>query len=72
MNFVEDYARKWIKREKEEIDTLSEWAKAIRSLIQIRIGKLRRSMSTKSTSVFKDPEVAKHCPLLKTNILQFL
>ena len=34
---MEDYTRKWIKREKEEVDTLLEWVKAVRSLIQIRI-----------------------------------
>jgi hypothetical protein len=25
MDSVEDYARKWIKREQEKVDTLSEW-----------------------------------------------
>jgi len=30
MDSVEDYVRQWIKREKEEVDTLSEWVKAIR------------------------------------------
>ena len=25
MDTVEDYARKWIKREQEDIDSLSEW-----------------------------------------------
>ena len=43
MDAVEDYARKWTKREKEQLDTLLEWVKSVRSLIQIRIGKLRRS-----------------------------
>ena len=30
---------------------------AVRSLVQIRIVKLKRSMRTKATSVFKDPDV---------------
>jgi hypothetical protein len=34
---VEDYARLWTRREKEELYTLSEWVKSVRSLIQIRI-----------------------------------
>ena len=60
MDSVEDYARQWTKREKEDLDTLSEW-----SLIQIRIfNKLSGSMSTRSTSIFKDPNVAKHLSLL--------
>jgi hypothetical protein len=37
MDSVEDYARQWEKREKEDLDTLSEWVKSVRSLIQIII-----------------------------------
>ena len=59
MDAVEDYARKWIKREKEDIDSLSERLKAVRSLIVKRLIPLNRSMSANSTSVFKDPDVAK-------------
>ena len=61
MDSVEDYARQWANREKEDVDTLSEWVKSVRSLIQIMIKrKLSGSMSTRSTSIFKDPNVAKH------------
>jgi hypothetical protein len=60
MDSVEDYARQWAKREEEELDTLSEWVKAVRSLIQVRIHKLKRSMNTHAKSVFKDPSVARH------------
>jgi hypothetical protein len=42
----------------QEVETLSGWVKAVRQLIPIRIENFRRSMSTKSTSVFKDHEVA--------------
>ena len=34
---VEDYTRQWTKREKEDLDTLSEWVESVRSLIQIII-----------------------------------
>ena len=37
MDFVEDYTRQWAKREKEDLYTLSEWVKSVRSLMQIRI-----------------------------------
>ena len=47
----------WEKCEKEDIDTLSEWMKSVRSLIQMRIKKLNGPMSTPSTSI-KDPNVA--------------
>ena len=37
MDAVENYARKWIKRKQEDIDSLSEWLKAVRSLILKRM-----------------------------------
>jgi hypothetical protein len=39
MDSVADYARQWEKREKEDLDILSEWVTNARSLIQIRIKK---------------------------------
>ena len=71
MDSVEDYARQWAKREKEDLDTLSEWVKSVRSLIQIRIKKLSGPMSTRSTSIFKDPKVAKHLSLLHDKYVIF-
>ena len=62
MDSVEDYAKNWAKREKVEVDTLSEWVKAVRSLIQIRVSKLKGSMSTKASSIFKDPKVVEKLP----------
>ena len=54
MDSVEDYARQWAKREKEDLDTLSEWVKSVRSLIQIIVKKnLSGSMSTRSKSINK-------------------
>ena len=61
---VDDYARQLAKCEKEDLYTLSEWVKSVRSLMQIRIKKLNGSMSTGSTAIFKDPNVAKHLSLL--------
>ena len=59
MDSVEDYAKQWTKHKKEDANTLSEWVKAVRSLIQIRIHKLSGSMKTHTKSIFKDPEVSK-------------
>jgi hypothetical protein len=39
MDSVEDYARQWAKREKEDLDILSEWGKSVRSLIEITVKK---------------------------------
>jgi hypothetical protein len=57
MDSVEHYAGTWAKPKKEDLDTLSELVKSVRSLIQIRIKKLGGSMSTRSTSIFKKPTV---------------
>ena len=50
----------------EDVDTLSGWIHAARSLIQIRIKKLNGSSnnSTHATSILKDPNVAKHLSYL--------
>ena len=64
MDAVGDCTRQWAKREKE-FDNLSEWVESVRSLIQIRtFFKVSVSISTSSTSIFKDPNVAKHLSLL--------
>ena len=59
MDAIEDYARTWAKQEHVEIDTLSEWLKSIRSLVKRRLYVLSTTMSTKSKSVFADPNVHK-------------
>jgi hypothetical protein len=44
MDAVEDYARRWIKREVDqdpEFESLSDWVRTIRSLVQGRIHKLK-------------------------------
>ena len=71
MDYVENYVRKLTKREKEEVSTLSEWIEAVRSLFQIGIPKLKRSMSTLTTSVFKDPEIVETLSTFH-NIFYFL
>ena len=53
MDSVEDYARQWAKREKEDVDILSEWVKSVRSLIQIRSKRLEGSMSTHTNYVLR-------------------
>jgi hypothetical protein len=64
MDSVENYARQWTKREKEDLETLSEWMRSVRSLIQIIIFfKISGSMGTRSTSIFKDPNVVRHMSL---------
>jgi hypothetical protein len=64
MDSAEEYARQWTKPEKEDLYTLSEWGESVRSLIQIRIKTVSGFMNIRSTSIFKDPNVAKHMTLV--------
>ena len=64
MDAVEDYARRWIKREigqDSELESLSDWVITIRSLVQGRIYKLKNYVNSRPTgkSVFKDQEAIK-------------
>jgi hypothetical protein len=62
MHAVEDYARKWIKREVDqdpELKSLSDWVRTIRSLVQGRIHKLKHFVNSRPKSVSKDQEAAK-------------
>ena len=68
---MENYARKLIKREREDSDSLFEWVKAVGSLILKRIKVLSRSMSVSAPSVFKDPDVANNCLLCMTNMSSY-
>ena len=62
MDAVEDYARRWIKREVDqdpELESLSDWVRTIRSLVQGRIHKLKNCVNSRPKSVFKDQEAVK-------------
>ena len=66
MDAVEDYARRWKKREVDqdpELESLSDWVRTIRSLVQGRIHKLKNCVNSRPKSVF---------PLFMTNMLSFL
>ena len=73
MDAVEDYARRWIKREIDqdpELESLSYRVRTIRSLVQGRIHKLKNCVNSRPKSVFKDQEAV--FPLFMTNMLSFL
>ena len=62
MDAVEDYARRWTKREVDqdpELESLSDWVRTIRSLVQGRIHKLKNCVNSRPKSVFKDQEAVK-------------
>lgn len=59
MNSVEEYAKQWVKHEKEDLDTLSEWIKSVRCMLKSRIKRLKRSMKNIYPSIFNNLEVKK-------------
>ena len=52
-NSLEEYARRWAKKEEVKIDTLSEWVKSVMSLVNRRVSVLSRTMSRRND----DPDV---------------
>ena len=58
MDSVEEYARCWAKQEDVEVDTLSEWVKAVMSLVSRLISMLTTTISSRHVSVFDDPDAA--------------
>ena len=54
--------RRWIKREVDqdpELESLSDWVRTIRSLLQGRIHKLKNCVNSQPKSIFKDQEAVK-------------
>ena len=62
MDAVEEYARRWIKREVDQdpgLESLSDWVRTIRSLVQGWIRKHKKCVNGRPKSVFKDQEAVK-------------
>ena len=58
LDSIEEYARRWAKKEDVEVGTLSEWVKSVMSLVNRRVSVLSRTMSRRHKSVFDDQDVA--------------
>ena len=58
LDSVEEYARRWAKKEDVEVDILSEWVKTVMSLVNRRVSVFSRTMSRRHESVFDNPDVA--------------
>jgi hypothetical protein len=54
---VKNYAKRWAKREDEELDTLSELVNSIRGILKSRTRNIKSKVSTTYPSVFSKPEV---------------
>jgi hypothetical protein len=65
----------WIKREVDqnpELESLSDWARAIRSLVQGRIHKLKNCVNSRPKSVFKDQEAVTPSGIIFNSIHNYL
>jgi hypothetical protein len=75
MDAVEDYARRWIKREvyqDPELESLSDWVRTIRSLVQGRIHKLKIELIVDLSLYLKTKKLLSVFHLFLTNMLSFL
>ena len=58
MDYVEDNARRWVKKEEVEVDMLSDWVKSIASLVNRGISILSATMSTRCKSICDFSDIA--------------
>jgi hypothetical protein len=65
MDSEKDYARKWRKREKEEVDTLSEWIKAVDSNSNRKTQKINEHQSKICIFLF----IPTYCHMLEKPVL---
>ena len=75
MDAVEDYARRWIKREVDrypELESLSDWVRTIRSLVQGRFTNSKIVLIVDLSLYLKINKLLSVFPLFMTNMLSFL
>ena len=69
MDACEEYARRWVKKEDFEVDTLSEWIKSIADVLKRRIQRLKHSVNTRHECIFSDPDVVRKLSRLHENFV---
>ena len=75
MDAVEDYVRRWIKREVDqdpELESLSDWVRTIRSLVQVRIHSSKNVLIVDLRLYLKTKKLLSVFPLFMTNMFSFL
>ena len=60
MNSIQEYARKWAKREEVELDALYEWVKSAYHHLKRRIYMVSRSINTKHKSTVDGPIISRY------------
>ena len=65
----ETYARQWAKKEDVELDILSKWIKSIGDVVKRKIRQLKHSVSTRSESIFRDPDGVQELSPLHENFV---
>ena len=69
MDSCEEYARRWVKKEDVEVDTLSELIKSIADVLKRRIRRLKHSVNTRHEFIFSFPDVVRELPRLHENFV---
>jgi hypothetical protein len=75
MDAFEDYARRWIKRQVDqnpELESLSDWVRTIRSLVQGRFTNSKIVLIVDLSLYLKTKKLLSVFPLFMTNMLSFL
>ena len=75
MDAVENYARRWIKREVDqdpELESLSDWVRTIRSLVQVGFANSKIVLIIDLSLYLKTKKVLSVFPLFMTAMLSFL
>jgi hypothetical protein len=75
MDAVEDNASRWIKREVNpdpELESLSDWVRTIRSLVQGRIHKLKNCVNSRPMLYLKTKKLLRVFSLFMTTMVSFL
>jgi hypothetical protein len=75
MDAVEDYTRRWIKREVDQysaLESLSDWVRTIRSLVQVGFTNSKIVLIVDLSLYLKTKELLSVFYLFMTNMISFL
>ena len=69
LDACKEYARRWVKKEYVEVDTLSALIKSIADVLKRRIRQLKHSVNTRHKSIFSDHDSFRELPRLYENFV---
>ena len=72
MTAIENYAKKWAKRDNFDVSVLDDWINEIRYIVTTRIRKLQKITKQPPNPVLTDPEVTKCLQNMHNNYVLLL